>query len=193
MLSVDTPVNLIFLLMLSHDLSYIETSYKETNMKILDLAKEMEIQGRDYYHELANETPIESLTGIFQFLASEEQKHFDIFNSLDHGSKVATEGPSELVSRAKEVFSGLSENFRMPEAIYDYEAAYRKALDLEKKSIAYYTEIKSKLSDPGEIPTIDFIISQERIHARLMETLMEFVRKPKIWLENAEWNHLDAY
>ena len=37
------------------------------------------------------------------------------------------------------------------------------------------------------------IIHQEKGHALLISSLMEFNRAPGEWLENAEWYHIDEF
>jgi rubrerythrin len=77
--------------------------------------------------------------------------------------------------------------------LYDYEAAYRDAYDFEQESIRLYSTALEKSSDQKEQQQLTRIIDEEKKHAQLMDSLCEFVKKPKEWLENAEWHHLDEY
>lgn len=162
-------------------------------MDILAFAKNIEEQGIEFYSKLSRESPIEMLKGVFDTLADEERKHFELFSSLEKNVSVPTLKDSTVLGKAKDVFAAISTSFRMPEANYDYEAAYAKALELERESIRVYEDARSKVKDPSQQAVLEFITGQERAHARLLEKMIDFVRQPKIWLENAEWHHLDAY
>jgi hypothetical protein len=41
--------------------------------------------------------------------------------------------------------------------------------------------------------TVEAVLPQERKYLRGVEGTVEFVRRPKEWLENAEFHHLDKY
>jgi rubrerythrin len=161
-------------------------------MELMELAKNMEIQGKSYYEKLAVETPIKELSGIFKFLAEEEQRHFELFDHVAKSNSVPAITETDIDEKVGEVFSGLVKNFSMPTVSYDYAGAYRKAFEMETESVKYYTSLKDKI-DVSLYPFIDFIIKQEKGHANLMDALMDFTEKPSVWLENAEWNHIDLY
>ena len=37
------------------------------------------------------------------------------------------------------------------------------------------------------------IFKEEQRHAKVLESVIEFVSSPEKWLENAEWYHLEEY
>ena len=162
-------------------------------MEVLALAQKMELEGKAYYERLAAETAVAELKGVFTFLAGEEQKHFDLFQSMEKKQGLpSTEGAGDMSTRVKEIFGVLSASFALPEVVYDYQAAYGKALEMERQSVKYYSELAAS-ADASDKKILDFIIAQEEGHARLMESLMEFVANPKTWLENAEWRNIESY
>jgi rubrerythrin len=162
-------------------------------MELLKLAQTMELEGKAYYERLAAETEVGALKGVFLFLAGQEQNHYDLFKAIEQGTESATiDDDATLGSKVKEFFGALDTSFSMPEVLYDYQTAYGKALQMEKESVAMYGDLAAKVTT-GEKKTIDFIISQEESHVRLLESILEFVGSPKTWLENAEWRNVDAY
>jgi rubrerythrin len=162
-------------------------------MEVLALAQKMELEGKAYYERLAAETTVAELKGVFTFLAGEEQKHFDLFQSMEKKQAVAsTENTGSMSQKVKEIFSVLTASFALPEVVYDYQAAYGKALEMERQSVKYYSDMAASV-DSSEKKILNFIIAQEEGHAKLMESLMEFVANPKTWLENAEWRNIDSY
>ncbi len=160
---------------------------------VWEFAKEIEVTGKAYYEKLADESAIEELSGVFSFLAGEEQRHYDIFTNMEKGLPTPELKHSEALKSAKDAFSNLAASFQVPEVIEDSESAYQKALDLEKKSIDLYENALREAKTDQQKTALEFIIEQEKKHARIVGAMMEFVRRPKEWLENAEWNHLDQY
>ena len=159
-------------------------------MSALDLAKEIELKSKAHYLKQVEQGPGQ-LKGIFQVLANEEQHHYDLFCSIETGKLHMKLDGQQLQEEVNSVFDKISRNFSQYEPISDAEAAYRKAYNFEKEAISYYQTLLSVNTDPQEKNILEFIINQEKIHARLMDNLIVLVQSPKIWLENAEWNHLD--
>ncbi|MFP4417857.1 MAG: ferritin family protein [Chitinivibrionales bacterium] len=160
---------------------------------VWEFAKQIEVEGKKYYEKLAQDSAIGELSGVFSFLASEEQHHWEIFDSMQNGLKTPELKQSDAIGDAKSAFEKLSRQFDMPEVIEDPETVYSKALDLEHKSIDLYQDALPKAETDEQKAAIEFIIQQEKKHARIVEAIMEFVRRPKEWLEDAEWYHLDKY
>ena len=162
-------------------------------MEILALAQKMELEGKAYYERLAGETEVAQLKGVFTFLAEQEQKHYDLFTAIEKGAApAAIDEDTTLGDKVKELFGMCSASFSLPEAVYDYQAAYGKALEMENASVKLYTDLAAGVDTAGK-KTVDFIIAQEESHVRLIESMIEFVGNTKSWLENAEWRHIDAY
>jgi rubrerythrin len=163
-------------------------------MDLLDFAKDIEMQGKKHYTVLAERMPIRELAGIFMFFAKEEERHFEIFDAWQKKMKIPPLENAGIIGRAREVFPTLVEKFRTRGiAAVDYEDAYAKALSLEEKSIALYENARDKYQDPGQQALLERIIGQEKLHAQIITSLMEFQRHPHEWLENAEWYHTDEF
>jgi rubrerythrin len=159
-------------------------------MNAWELAKSIEKEGKEYYLKLAKESPEPSLAGVFNFLAKEEQRHYDIFDAMQRKAAVKTE-PGTASAEAKKMFAGLSSHFALPEMFYDYTAAYMRALEMEKKSVELYDGMLAKASSMDEKRVVSFLLLEEQKHEHLMEHLIEFVNQPNVFLETAEFNHLD--
>jgi rubrerythrin len=159
-------------------------------MDALELAKNIEKEGLEYYLKLAKESLEPALAGVFGFLAKEEQRHYDIFSALQRKAPVKTE-PGTALAEAKKIFIGLSSHFSLPEMFYDYTAAYMRALELEIKSVELYEGMLTKASSMDERRILSFLLLEEQKHKHLMEHMIEFVNKPNVYLETAEFNHLE--
>jgi rubrerythrin len=162
-------------------------------MDPLELAKNIEMEGKLYYQKLAADSPLTALSGIFLVLAKEEQQHYDIFSAWQTKRKSpAPPLAGEASAEAKRIFAGLSAQFAFPQAAYDYSQAYAKALEMETKSISLYEGMLGKASSPDDKKVLQFLIAEEQKHEHLVEHLLEFVNEPKRFLENAEFNHLGS-
>ncbi|MDD5672913.1 MAG: ferritin family protein [Chitinivibrionales bacterium] len=162
-------------------------------MNILENSMEIEREGKEYYLSLAARTPLPEIAGIFNFLAGEEQKHFDQFSALSKKVRPDPLPDSSALEVAQEVFSKMTASFSVKEPLEDYVSAYQKAKGFEQKSIEYYQQALAQKLESDQQAVFTFILKQEQVHLQLMTNMIEFVRRPKEWLENAEWNHLDEY
>ncbi|MBD3420447.1 MAG: hypothetical protein GF398_10050 [Chitinivibrionales bacterium] len=166
---------------------------KGSCMDYFDVAKNIEKQGVAYFQELSAKAPDKALAGIFDFLAQEEQLHYDLFDALQKNTTLPDVNITSNFADAKAGFEKLAAEFALPATLEDYEEAYRKALGLEQRSIELYTGQLQTVTEAAHKNTLQTIIDHEKRHAKTIEGLLEFVRRPKAWLENAEWNHFDSY
>jgi rubrerythrin len=163
-------------------------------MEMYSFAKAIERKGAEYYRKLANETDLNEIKGVFEHLAVEEDNHYKIFEAMECGNTTGIEGTANsAIEKAKNVFATLARGAQVPVTLKDSVAAYKKGLELENESIVYYRKARETAPDASQKKIIDMIIEQERSHARLMKSMIEFVNRPAQWLENAEWYHLDTY
>jgi rubrerythrin len=173
-------------------------SENDRDGSFLALAKQIEVLGRDHYAGLAKEIPVAEISGIFKFLADEEQRHYDIFDAWEKKALLPSIVNTQVLVKARKVFMKLSEQFReagLPAK--NYYDAYEKALAFENRSAALYeeqlTQIEISAGTEYRRTVLKNIIFQEKAHARFLTSLMEFNRSPGEWLENAEWYHLDEF
>jgi rubrerythrin len=159
---------------------------------VLEIAKTIETEGREQYLWLAESTVNREVAGVFRFLAGEEERHYNMFERMQKNLPVEAPPPSDILQKAKSIFKSISVD-HMPPRFGDAESSYQKALELEKKSVDFYEKLVEDKTVADQTGVIALILGEERRHVRLMEALMELVKRPKQWLENAEWNHLDEY
>jgi rubrerythrin len=163
-------------------------------MNAIEFAKEIEQEGIAHYRSLAGRTQIKELNSIFNFLADEEQRHYEIFNSWEENPDIPPLEKSGVLTHAKETFAAMTEQFKSFGApVVHRTEAYEKALAFENKSIELYTAALDTLGEEGQKSVLTSIIEQEKSHARLMQSLIDFQRHPGQWLEDAEWYHLDEF
>lgn len=165
-------------------------------MNIYDFAMQMEKDGENYYRDLAAASKIAGLKKIFEMLADEEVKHFEIFQQMKV-KKGETQLPkTDILANVKNIFIDMKAE--KPHLHIDTTKdtdAFRKARDIEQKSIDFYLEKAEEAEDAAVKDILKRLAREEGKHLKIMENLVEFVSRPEPghWLENAEWHHLEEY
>ena len=161
-------------------------------MNIIETAIRIEKEGEKYYRELAEQTNSQGLRKIFTLLADDEVIHRKIFEKLKKKTEIEL-NDSGLLVEASVLFKGMSEQEKNLQESDQQEAAYQTALKHEQKSIEIYQGLLEQTSSDLEIEVIEKVIAEEKKHAFLIENMIDFIRQPKYWLENAEFRQLEDY
>jgi len=158
-------------------------------MNVFDFAMQMEKDGEAYYRELAESTDNTGLKAILKFLADEEVKHYIIFKKLKEGKQDSLPA-SNILNDIQNVFVEMKEKGDN----YDFDAAqvdfYKKAWDTEKKSEIFYREKAEETNVVHEKKLLIKVAEEEKCHAEIIEGIIEFIKEPNSWMENAEWRRM---
>lgn len=159
-------------------------------MKIFEMAIELELNGEQFYRSLAEDAKSSGLKTIFNMLADDETRHKSVFE------KMQSEDHSELsdtliIKEANTVFKQLNKDDFTNE-VKQLEV-YKRALELEQKSIDYYNELIDLAEDENSKSALRKIIAEEEKHYNLLEFLIEYVAKPDTWVEDAEFYLKEDY
>lgn len=159
-------------------------------MNIYEFAMQMEKDGENFYRNLASKVSNLGLQNILNMLAEDEVKHYDIFSrlSMDQDADLSE---TEVLARTKNIFRQMSDSPLDPHL--GETELYRQAQKLEEKSERFYREKAEQVKETGAKELLLKIAAEERKHYFLLENIINFVSRPKTWLENAEFNHLDEY
>lgn len=161
-------------------------------MNIYEFAVEFEREHREYYLERSKKAPTEHMKKLFEEMAEEERKHEEIVLQL-RAEKVVEEVESDIKERARDFFRKMIDE--LPELIFPEDEAeiYRQAVELEIKSKEFYMEQAEKSDLPHVRRVFQQLAEEERKHQMIMETLAEMLDRPKSWVEDAEWFHMEEY
>lgn len=161
-------------------------------MDIFEFAMQMEKDGETYYRQLATGQADKGLQTILGMLADDEVRHYRVLVELrqkHHPALVMT----DVLANAKNVFQQMKgEKRQWPDRPGAVEA-YRKAQEIEKKSMDFYSTKADEVKEPFQRDMLLKIAAEEKRHYFLLENIIQFVSRPKTWIENAEFNHLDDY
>lgn len=161
-------------------------------MNIFDYAMQMEKDGEAYYRQLADKCPVKGLKKILNMLADDEVGHYNTFEKLKKGIDAEMTG-TMILGNAKNIFQEIKEI----ETGFDFDGSeielYNKAIEIEKKSEDFYREKANEMAQSGIKYILLHIAEDEKKHRFLLENTVEFLSRPKTWVENAEFHHLDEY
>lgn len=151
-------------------------------MNGLEYAIQMEVDGEKFYREQALVNKDNKLNRVFISMAEEEKRHAKIIKEMliDRGSSVAEEN----LENVKNVFSDAT-GVDSGKSVINQIDAYRKALEMEEKSIALYKRFSSEYEEDKD--TFEFLIKQEEAHYSMIEEIIELVSRPDEWVESAEF------
>ena len=163
-------------------------------MDFLEFAKNIEKSGMELYKKLATEISAAELSGIFRFLAGEEYRHYEIFDAWQKRIETPDADSTMVLGEPEELFKKLAASFdTLGVPAFNYSDAYRKALSFEHEGLKAYEEALDGIDEPEQQQQLQVIIEQEKIHIRLLTSLLDFNRHPGEWLENAEVRHSEEY
>lgn len=161
-------------------------------MEVYQFAMQMERDGEAYYRECAAKTASVGLRNILLMLADAETAHYELLRRMQ-AREEALLPDSALLGQVKNVFAEIREREGARAASGSELALYRKAQELERLSWELYDRYASQAASPAERLTLERIAIEERRHFRILEGIIDFVSRPQVWLENAEWTHLEDY
>ncbi len=160
-------------------------------MNIFIYAMQMEKDGEDFYYQLAQQVPNKGLQTIFEMLATEEAKHYMVIDEMRSSRPELAE--TTVLSDAKNVFAQIKESNESFDFDLGQIELYKKAQELEQKSMDFYSEKAHEVEEEYQKEIFLRLAAEEKKHYFLLENIIEYVSRPKMWLENAEFCHLDEY
>lgn len=156
-------------------------------MDIFEFAIQMEHDGETFYRDIASKTPQKDLQAILLQLAEDEKKHARVIAEMQ--SETPDMEPTKVLDSAKNVFQQMKDFGGKIDLSGDEEALCREAMVLEERSVSLYLDRADQVKSPGQKELFKQLAQEERKHYRLLQDLADFVRRPKTWLENAEFCH----
>ena len=151
------------------------------------IALKMEQEGQAVFLDAAKNTSSEIARQTFEFLAKEEDKHIkkieEFYNSLKKsgGKDIIDVGESDADDKLEEFFlrlENIKDEFKGTDT--DREA-YEMALSLENGAEEFYEEMFDKSTDPGIKKFYKWLMTEESMHSRLINSCIKFVDDPSEW------------
>ncbi len=164
-------------------------------MDIFAFAMKMEMDGKNFYLEHAAKAPSPELKKILKELAGDEQKHYEIFKSLQEGIPVEYEETrkTKILSSVKNVFETIKAENRDHSFPPEAQKVWEQAREIEKRSETFYREKANEITNDEQKHILTRIADEEHKHWVTIENVIKFLDRPRHWLEDAEWSNLEDY
>ncbi len=160
-------------------------------MDIYTYAMQMEKDGENYYHEIAQRTKHPGVRNIVLMLAEAEVRHYQTFQHL-RNHETAPLADLVYLSTIKNIFVRMREGKEALAEDGDETKLYRKAQTIEEKTRDFY-RAKAPEVPANQREVLLTISNEEQKHYDILENIIQMVTRPDNWLENAEWYQLEEY
>ncbi len=164
-------------------------------MNIFEFAMKMEEDGRAYYLEHAEKAENPALKRVLNEMANDELKHYKIFEAMrnQETAEYLESNKTTIIDTVKSIFEELKEINKDYTAEADFRKVWEVALETEKKAEIFYREKIDEVDGENNKMILKKIADEEHNHWVVIENVLQFLDKPKRWLEDAEWNDLKTY
>jgi rubrerythrin len=164
-------------------------------MNIFDYAMKMENDGRTFYLDHADKVDAPELKKILLELADDELKHYRIFKAMKEGTPVEFEEAkrTRILTTVKNVFEQMRGEGKDFSFAADAKKIWEEAREIEKMAEEFYREKADEVSGEDQRHILNRIAGEEHRHWITIQNVIEFLDRPRQWLEDAEWTHQEDY
>jgi rubrerythrin len=162
-------------------------------MNFFDMALSLENQVLALYRDMLKRCAShEGIHRILAMLIHDQEKHLQFL-----AGKKATGQPVENVEsvgkEARRLFKSMQTRRQTFSCDLDQLRMYRQALELLKEKEAFYRKSSDSAQDRDDRAGLQKLAEEEKKQAMVLENIIMMVERPKQWLEDAEFNHLEEY
>ncbi|MEE9203265.1 MAG: ferritin family protein, partial [Dehalococcoidia bacterium] len=153
-------------------------------VEILDQAIDREQGGHEFYLKAAQKTQDAKGRHLFQWLAQEELRHFNLFSRQRQSlveEKQWQEAPPPVPPVDKGSFPPISEATGEVRDSTGEVEALSMAIQAERDSIALYTHGAQEATDPEARKLFSSLAAEEQGHLDLLEAEQEFLRRARTY------------
>lgn len=159
-------------------------------MNIFEFSIQMERDAEDLYRKMAENAPVAGVKKVLLLLAEDEVKHRRAIEQLQKNLAVEPAQGSALA--IKTVFEEMKSDKSITTLTTDAVKDYEKAVEIEKKGLAFYKEKFAEVEDDASKKLFKLLMNQESYHLHTTQNLLDMVQRPSWWVENAEFNPQDG-
>lgn len=162
-------------------------------MNVFDFAMKMEVDGKKFYEKLADESGDTGLRTIFLRLAADEQKHYEIFESLKQDAG-ATMQDTTVLEDSQNIFAQImGERDEVLASVEGDLEGYRYAMKLEADSARLYEDAARREKNEQVKSLLERIAGEEQKHFNIVENIFNFFNAPNEYLAWREFSNLDEF
>lgn len=162
-------------------------------MEFIEFALDMERKTIESYRTLAEKCQShEGVKNILLMLADDHEKHTETLTEMQNRASVEM-GETEVFREAHRVFSDMRKDKTPFSCDIDQVRLYEDAREVVLKKHQFYLEVAEEMETEESRALVLKMAEEEKKQATVLDNIIEMVRRPATWLEDAEFHHLDEY
>ncbi len=155
-------------------------------MDYFEFSIQMEKDAEALYRKMAENAPAEGIKKVLLMLADDEVQHRKAIENLQKNLDSAPAKGSAL--DIKTVFDQMKNDDSITSLSVDAVDDYEKAVEIEQRGLDFYQEKFKEADDPASKKLFEVLMNQESYHLHTTKNLLDMVRRPEWWVENAEFD-----
>ncbi len=165
-------------------------------MDVFEYAMKMELDGKAFYEKGAASTDNAQLKKIFQTLADEEHRHFQVFKKMKAGEKadsgdLAPKGTTALT--VKNVFREMIDAGKASLEGDTTKDLWKDAIEVERKSEKLYRDAANEEKDEKRKEMLNLIADEEKNHIYLIDNMIAFLTDPAAFLASQNYKNFMSW
>ncbi len=171
---------------------------QDKTLEALQIAIQMEIDGKKYYLKASEESGNELGRKLLQSLAAEEDIHRQKFEEIYDAVRSkkawpATDFKPDGGKRLRTIFARVSEEMGANVKAVDTElSAIKTAVDMESKTFDFYKSQSKEATYEAEKEFYETLAVEEREHQLILLDYYEYIEDPAAWFVSKEHPSLDG-
>jgi rubrerythrin len=171
---------------------------KEKTLKVLQLAIQMEIEGKKFYIQASNKSGNELGRKLLESLAREEDIHRHNFEQIytaiaNKKNWPTTDFKPDSGKRLRTIFTRVTGHIGSETNTHSSEIEdVRTAMTMENKTLDFYTNQAQKSAFDAERAFYEALASEEREHHLILLDYYEYLKNPAGWFIKKEHPSLDG-
>ncbi len=164
-------------------------------LSILTNAIEMELEGKEFFAEVAAKARNQRTRETFMSLVKQEQRHVDILGEeLRRIEKGMVWAALEEMKRSAPTYPKMSvfRDKKFTRLKFDPESgeleALRVGIDVEKKSIEYYRAAGSQAGEPKAREVFNWLVGEEAGHLTILSAEFEYRTRSGFYYDTPEFS-----
>ena len=167
-------------------------------LEAIQFAIQMEIDGKEYYQRASRESSNKMGMELFEWLATEEDKHRQRFEDIYNTIKKQKAWPEVRIQPQKgdilktlfsEAIRSVGPDVKVADAEFD---AIAKGMEMEKKTEKFYNSRDEEAVYDAEKKLYTSLAAEERGHYLALVDYREYLIDPAGWFRKAEHHSLDG-
>ncbi len=159
---------------------------REKTLELFNKAMETESEGIKIFEEAAAKAQDVKAREIFQMLAEAERRHLSIIEITKEDVRKtysAHAWKGDFISEAGKEIEAIGRQYlpKLTDEIVSASAldAINMGIKVEQDSIAFYSDAKTKVADPGVANLFNILLASERMHLLLFELNKSYITYPR--------------